>query len=149
MDGWLATMDDSILWMGCKISIITFLLASFGFTLSSATTAFNHPHYSSSSPRPPIPQFQRWYPDHNRALINFTHTVCNASYADYLTAFHSPRGSRDASCLRSTCYELEGCLLDAIPANWQANYNSANIVLGLMPTLLYPSCPRIVPCSLS
>lgn len=141
-------MDDRILWMGCKRSIITFLLVSFGFTFSSATTAFNHPHYSSSSPRPPIPQFQKWYPNHNRALINFTHAICNASYADYLTAFHSPRGSRDASYLRSTCYELEGCLLDAIPANWQANYNSANIILGLMPTLLASSGPSLAEISL-
>lgn len=80
-------------------------------------------------------------------MIYFTHTTCNASYADYLFEYHSP-GSRNASYLLTTCYGLESCLLNAIPADWQANYNSANIILGLMPTLLASIGPSFAEISL-
>ena len=122
-----------------------------GFCVISTTTAFfdnTHDHYRSSAARPPFPQFQSWYPKHNTKLIHFTHTTCNASYADYITEYYSPRGSSDASYLLTTCYNLESCLLSTIPSGWQANYNSANTILGLMPTLLASIGPSFAEISL-
>lgn len=118
------------------------------FCFAVTTTAFFSHEYSSSSPRPQTPQFQSWFPNHNKALINYTLTTCNASYDDYLAAFHSPRHSQNASYLLSTCYRLEACLLDAIPSNWQANFNSATVILGLMPTLLAIIGPSVAEISL-
>ena len=125
------------------------VLACFPVATTTITAAFfHHEHYVSSAARPPVPQFQSWYPNHNKALLNLTHTTCNATYADYLTAYNAPRGSRDASYLRSTCYAFEGCLLSAVPDNWQANFNSALVMLGLMPTLLANIGPSLAEVSL-
>lgn len=127
----------------------TTFIVSFCFIL--ATTAFfdnSHDHHPSSVTRSPIPQFQSWYPKHNTSLIHYTHTTCNASYADYIFAYNSPRGSSNASYLLTSCYQLESCLLHAIPSGWQANYNSANTVLGLMPTLLASIGPSFAEISL-
>ena len=111
--------------------MIGVFIVGFGFVFT--TTAFldhSHDHYMSLAPRPPVPQFQSWYPKHNRKLIEITHTKCNASY------------------LLTTCYSLEGCLLDAVPADWPSNYNSANIILGLTPTLLASIGPSFAEISL-
>lgn len=129
------------------VSSIPIFAASFCFVIT--TTAFfnnDHEHYWSSAPRPPIPQFQSWYPKHSKKLINFTHTTCNASYADYLTEYNSPR--QDVSYLLDTCYSLESCILRSVSSDWQANYNSANIILGLMPTLLSSIGPSFAEISL-
>lgn len=40
------------------------------------------------------------------------------------------------------------CLLNAIPPNWQANFYSAIVVLGLMPTLLAYIGPSVAEISL-
>lgn len=155
-------MSTHSLWVFCRtcrlvptthfimfISSRTILIVNFCFI--SITTAFFdsvNDHYQSSAPRPPRPQFQKWFPKHSTKLVDITRTTCNASYADYMTEYYSPRGSADASYLLTTCYNLESCLLSTIPSGWQANYNSANTILGLMPTLLASIGPSFAEISL-
>lgn len=127
----------------CKTTVATTI-----FCFVATTIAFSSDMRSRSAARPQTPQFQSWYPKHNKALINFTLTTCNASYVDYLTAFNSPLHSRNASYLLGTCHRLEACLLDAVPPNWQANFNSTVVVLGLMPTLLATIGPSVAEISL-
>lgn len=122
------------------------------FCFISATTAFfdtvNDHYRSPSAARPPQPQFQSWYPKHSRELIEITQTTCNASYADYINEYYAPRGSSEATYLLTTCYNVESCILSTIPSGWQANYNSANTILGLMPTLLASIGPSFAEISL-
>lgn len=131
--------------------VSTRIILIVGFCFISTTTAFfdnTDTHYPSAPQRPSVPQFQSWYPKHNKALINFTRGECNASYADYMAEYYSPRGSSDATYLLTTCYNLESCLLSTIPSGWQANYNGANTILGLMPTLLASIGPSFAEISL-
>lgn len=124
----------------------TVAAAIFCFTVTT-TASFSNDH-SQPAPRPQTPQFQSWYSNHAKALVEYTLTTCNESYTDYLIAFNSPLGSRNASYLLSTCHRVESCLLDTVPSNWQANFNSANVVLGLMPTLLASIGPSLSEISL-
>ncbi len=127
----------------------TVVILSFCFILSTtAWVDYSHNYSISSAPRPPTPQFHSFYPKHGKGLARLTRTKCNGSYADYMFAYHSPRGSPNASHLLTTCYGLEACLLHAVPADYQANFNSAAIILGLMPTLLASIGPSFAETSL-
>lgn len=130
------------------ISSKTILIVTFFFILTTAFFDNTQDFQSAWEPRPSVPQFQSWFPKHNKELTDFTHKECNASYADYMFDYNSPRGSINASYLWTACYHVESCLLDAIPSGWQANYNSANTILGLMPTLLASIGPSFAEISL-
>lgn len=131
------------------ISSKTILIVSFCF-ISTVRAFFDNTQefHQAWAPRPSVPQFQSWFPKHKRELTDFTHKNCNASYADYMFAYNSPRESLNASYLWTACYHVEDCLLHAIPPGWQANYNSANTILGLMPTLLASIGPSFAEISL-
>ena len=135
-------------YLNMFISSKTILIVTFCFILTTAFFDNTQTFQSASEPRPSIPQFQSWFPKHNKELTDFTHGKCNASYADYMFEYNSPRGSVNASYLWTACYHVESCLLDAIPSGWQANYNSANTILGLMPTLLASIGPSFAEISL-
>lgn len=67
---------------------------------------------------------------------------------DYRTAFAAPRDSINATKLLSICYRHEACIFDQIPTNHLLNYQSALVILGLVPTLMSYIGPSIAEISL-
>jgi len=99
-------------------------------------------------PRPSTPQFRNWYPKYHELLERLSTTVCNQSLSDYDEFFSAPHGSAEASYLLLACYRHEACILDNISADQMANFNGANVLLGLLPTLLSAIGPSVAEISL-
>lgn len=91
---------------------------------------------SSGFPRPWTPQFRTWYPRYGPELSFLSKGRCNATLRDYNTAYFAPQGSLEASELLSICYQHEACVYDGLPTDEQLNFQSAAVILGLMPTLM-------------
>lgn len=107
-------------------------------------------YYSSNAlvPRPWFAQFESWYPHNAKYLIDISTGPCNLTLQDYRTAFAAPRDSINAKKLLSMCYRHEACIFDQIPTNHLLNYQSALVVLGLVPTLMSYIGPSIAEISL-
>jgi hypothetical protein len=106
--------------------------------------------YSESATliRPITEQFQSWYPAFGVGISDISTGQCNASLRDYQNSFMAPRHSAEAYYLLSICYIHEACILNHITSDWQANLNSAGVILGIMPTLLSTIGPSIAETSL-
>jgi hypothetical protein len=107
-------------------------------------------NYSESGAflRPITQQFQSWYPAFATGFSDISMGQCNASLRDYQGSFISPSYSAEARYLTSICYVHEACILNHITSDWQANLNSAGVILGIMPTLLSGIGPSIAETSL-
>lgn len=107
-------------------------------------------YYSSNAlvPRPWFAQFESWYPHNAKYLIDISTGTCNLTLQDYRTAFAAPRDSINATKLLSICYRHEACIFDQIPTNHLLNYQSALVMLGLVPTLMFCIGPSIAEISL-
>lgn len=81
-------------------------------------------------------QFESWYPYNAKFLVEISTGICNATLRDYRTAFAAPRDSLNATKLKSICYRHEACIYDQLATNHLLNYQSALVMLGLLPTLL-------------
>lgn len=123
---------------------IFLLLLLLSLSAPAAGTCFS----SSSFPRPSVEQFQTWYPKYRNILSNISTGSCNVSLRNYQSSFTAPVGSVEASYLLCTCYLHEACILDTISADVMANFNSAAVILGLMPTILASVSPSVAEISL-
>ena len=119
-------------------------------TLATASTISNSSGYFPASwfPRPTVPQFQYWFPKYSELLSNSSNGACNATYSDYQTAYNAPDDSYDSSLLLSTCYRHEDCILQNVSLDIMANFQSATVILGLMPTVLSTIGPSVAEISL-
>ena len=107
-------------------------------------------YYSSNAlvPRQWFAQFESWYPHNAKYLNDISTGTCNLTLQDYRTAFAAPRDSINATKLLSICYRHEACIFDQIPTNHLLNYQSALVMLGLVPTLMFCIGPSIAEISL-
>lgn len=107
-------------------------------------------YYSSNAlvPRPWFAQFEAWYPHNAKVLIEISTGIYNLTLRDYRVEFAAPRDSANATKLLSTCYRHEACIVDQVATNHQLNYQSALVMLGLVPTLLACIGPSIAEISL-
>lgn len=118
-------------------------LADFG--------ADNAPYQYYSRPhtlRPFFPQFESWYPHNAEFLIEASTGICNQTLRDYRNAYSAPRDSANTSHLLAICYRHEACIVDQLGTNHLLNYQSALVMLGLLPTLMASIGPSIAEISL-
>lgn len=96
------------------------------------------PHYFSTDSylRPWSQQFESWYPKYNPTLKSLSEGLCNRTLHDYQVSFNAPAGSSESLELLSICYQHEACLYDGLTTDQQLNFQTAGIVLGILPTLL-------------
>lgn len=99
-------------------------------------------------PRPWFNQFKSWYPHNAQYLVAISTGTCNLTLHDYRTAFAAPRDSAKETKLLSICYRHEACIVDQLATNHLLNYQSALVMLGLVPTLLACIGPSIAEISL-
>ena len=88
-------------------------------------------------------EWLHWY-DRDEYLTNLSTITCNATLRAYLNA--SQVGN--AGDRRTWCYIHEDCLLENMRPSYLQNYQSAAVILGVMPTLLATLGPRIGEISL-
>ena len=100
------------------------------------------------TPRPFYSQFESWYPHNAEKLVAISTGICNQTLRDYRTAYAAPRDSLMATKLLSICYRHEACIVDQIETNHLLNYQSAIVMLGLIPTLMAYIGPSIAEISL-
>ena len=103
---------------------------------------------SSWYPWPMSEQFQSWYPSIRTSLNFISTTTCNTTLGEYKNAFNARYGSIEAKNLLAICYWHEECILNNLSDDIQANFNSAMVMLGLMPTLLATLGPTVGEISL-
>ena len=84
-----------------------------------------------------------WWYDRDSYMTSLSTTTCNETLQSYLAKAAS--GSSDTI---SACYYHEDCLLENMRASHVQNYQSAAVILGIMPTLLATLGPRIAEISL-
>jgi hypothetical protein len=107
------------------------------------------PYFTTSwFPRPWHPQYTTFYAKYNARLTNISTNTCASTFQDYHASYHDPHSTSLAHELLSICYQHEQCMLDALPSNILVNFNSASVVLGLMPTLLSTIGPSVAEVSL-
>lgn len=96
------------------------------------------PRYFSTDSylRPWSQQFDSWYPKYNPTLKSLSEGLCNRTLHDYQMSFNAPAGSSESLELLSICYQHEACLFDGLTTDQQLNFQTAGIVLGILPTLL-------------
>ncbi|KAI3390845.1 hypothetical protein diail_8548 [Diaporthe ilicicola] len=96
------------------------------------------PYYFTTDwyPRPWSEQFQSWYKKYSGHLRSLSEGPCNRTLHDYQESFNAPVGSSESSKLLSICYQHERCLWDGLTTDQQLNFQSAGIVLGILPTLM-------------
>jgi hypothetical protein len=126
------------------------LLIILHATLATTSTISNSSSYYSVPwfPKPLVPQFRNWYPKYSEMLSDYSTGACNVTYNDYQTSYNAPAGSYDSSLLLIICYQHEDCLLENIAPNIMVNFQSATVILGLMPTLLSTIGPSVAEISL-
>lgn len=95
-------------------------------------------HYftTDSYLRPWSQQFESWYPKYNPTLKSLSEGLCNRTLQDYQVSFNAPAGSSESLELLSVCYQHEACLFDGLTTDQQINFQTAGIMLGILPTLL-------------
>jgi hypothetical protein len=86
------------------------------------------------------PQFVSFYPQYSPILSLYVspESVCGDLYHDYRTAYDT-----SSPLLLSICYDVENCLMDSLQSSVVSNYQSASVILGLMPSLLAQIGPSI------
>lgn len=131
---------------------IAILLVAWAFVAFAEFGADSAPYnyYSSGrlAPRPWFEQFKSWYPHNAKYLIAISEGTCNLTLHDYRNAFAAPRNSMNATKLLSICYRHEACIVNQLQTNHLLNYQSALVMLGLMPTLLAYMGPSVAEISL-
>lgn len=90
-------------------------------------------------------QFQSWYPFAATFFNEATDQACDEPYQLYVEAYHTPALHRQ---LLSLCYDVEACLLDNFSPASVADMQSADVVLGLLPSLMSAIGPSIAEISL-
>lgn len=103
-----------------------------------------HPH--SLYTRTWALQYSSWYPKYAGTFRNMTQTSCNEPFQEYEAAYNAPADSYDNYLLTMTCYRTEACVYEHLSPDQQLNFQSALVMLGLLPTLLStigPSLPEI------
>jgi hypothetical protein len=127
----------------------TLLLIYYTLFFSVAAEQYNASyHITTFFPRPPSPQYRSFFPKYAPRLVKASTVTCATTFTDYNTAYSAPPSSPEAQQLLSICYQHEQCILDNIPSHILANFNSATVVLGLMPTLLSTIAPSIAEMAL-
>jgi hypothetical protein len=100
-------------------------------------------------PRPPSAQSSHWFPKYAAAFREYSEgPSCNFMLQDYQSAFYAPPRSTEAHQLLSICYAHEACILSQLTPDVVANFQSATVVLDLMPTLLSTIGPSVADISL-
>ncbi|KAI1413037.1 hypothetical protein F5Y13DRAFT_40747 [Hypoxylon sp. FL1857] len=107
-------------------------------------------YYVSSPliPRPWADQFETYFPNNNKILINISTGICNLTLHDYHAAFRAPHGSREARQMLSICNRHEACIYGQLVPSITLNYQGASIFLGLAPYILSALGPTIAELSL-
>ncbi|KAF2489027.1 hypothetical protein BU16DRAFT_532053 [Lophium mytilinum] len=95
-----------------------------------------YPVFALPFPKPPVQQYQVFYDKHDSTLANIFNNAYNVTLHDYRAAFDTPTNTPLARQLFYICQAHERCMLDKMSSDGLANFNSAGVVLGLMPTLL-------------
>lgn len=91
---------------------------------------------TDSNLRPWSQQFESWYPKYHPTLKALSEGVCNRTLHDYQVSFNAPAGSSEYLQLLSICYQHERCLFDGLTTDQQINFQTAGIVLGILPTMM-------------
>jgi hypothetical protein len=99
-------------------------------------------------PKPSTPQYAKWYSEKSPELLNISNGVCHESLRCYQAAFDAPPSSTLSHQLLHVCYHHQSCILSHLSADHLANYQSTNVILGLMPTLLATIGPSLAEISL-
>ncbi|KAF2103734.1 hypothetical protein NA57DRAFT_69944 [Rhizodiscina lignyota] len=118
------------------------------FALKSNAESYSGHYFTSWFPRPWALQYASFYAKYNKSLTRISTTTCNSTLHDYRASYLAPPSSTIAKQLLSICYQHEQCMLDALSSQEIANFNSASVVLGLIPTLLSAIGPTIAEISL-
>ena len=132
-----------------SIAICLIVLAHVAIAEFTADDApYNYYSIKTPTRRPWFAQFESWYPHNAIYLVNISTGICNQTLRDYRIEFAAPRNSANATKLLSTCYRHEACIFDQIQTNHLLNYQSALVILGLLPTLLVLIGPSVAEVSL-
>ncbi|RAL13085.1 uncharacterized protein BO97DRAFT_405002 [Aspergillus homomorphus CBS 101889] len=109
-----------------------FLIALILFSLSTSASA-------------ELQRFSSWYPRYQTAFHTIEHTNCSAQYNAYLSRKTDNLTQNDPQLavwdVDSTVTPLINCLLASTPELYKSMMSSAQVVLGLMPTLLLSISP--------
>lgn len=131
--------------MRVVVVIISTLFTTFPVSIYAA----EHTYYEFHGfPRPYTEQFQSWLPKYKNVLHGISTGVCNETLRDYRNAYQAPPQITEASQLLSICYQHEACILDTLEADQIANFQSAGVILGLLPTLLASVGPSVAKIAL-
>lgn len=125
---------------------LVMLLFAFAYTPDVFALSGKNSNFSTTSffPRPQYRQLIKFFPKYSNSLSKKSSTVCAQTHQHYQIAYSAPWSSPEGRRLLSIYYQHEECMLDAIASDIAANFNSATVVLGLMPTLLVTIGPSIV-----
>lgn len=92
-----------------------------------------------------LQRFSSWYPRYQTAFNTLKHTDCSAQYDAYLSHQTNNLTSTDPDLaiwdVDTTITPLVNCLLRSTPELYKSMMASAQVVLGLMPTLLLSISP--------
>jgi hypothetical protein len=127
------------------VLLAVFTVQVHGYSVVINVTGSIYHHYSLYT-RPWALQYTSWYPKYAGIFRNITENYCNESFQEYQAAYNAPADSYNDYLLLMTCYQTEACVYGQLSLDQQMNFQSATVVLGLLPTLLStigPSIPEI------
>ena len=86
-------------------------------------------------------KYQHFFPHHGWVPMALSSQTCAATLNEYLTNYTSYGTHHDATV--TACYNHEACIFGAADAAQTNNWNTAQVLLGLTPTLLASLGPQL------
>lgn len=132
-------------YVWCNLLLLSSLIV---LCLSSPEAVYPPCWITDWYPKPYTLQYQSWYNKYQSGLQSISTTTCNSTLNAYRQGFIASPGSPESQQLLCRCIQHERCLLENLSLDVMANFQSATVLLGVMPTLLANLGPSIAEISL-
>lgn len=104
--------------------------------IANATIQFSMANFSDASAyRPLFPQFRSWFPKYRVDFENALLGSCAGDIAAYNAAYYAATEEAKGQLL-TACYSTERCIMDSLSSDRAAKFQSASVILGLLPSLV-------------